>query len=192
MIVFEAWPKIPRLTKNAIVTEKLDGTNACVVIDEEGTVAAQSRSRLLTMQNDNYGFAAWVESQKAELLNLGVGHHFGEWWGRGIGRKYNLADRRFSLFNVGRWRDRHGTNDHWDGANVKKPQAPACCYVVPVVAAGPIEVVLDSGRRLESTGSLAAPGFDRPEGFVVYLERQYFKVVFGAAADVPKSVAEAA
>ena len=34
MIEFEAWPKIPRLFKPMVVTEKIDGTNAAVVIEK--------------------------------------------------------------------------------------------------------------------------------------------------------------
>lgn len=34
MIEFEGWPKIPRLKKGMVVTEKIDGTNAAVVIEK--------------------------------------------------------------------------------------------------------------------------------------------------------------
>ncbi len=33
---FQAWPKTPRLFRDVMITEKIDGTNACVFIREEG------------------------------------------------------------------------------------------------------------------------------------------------------------
>lgn len=32
MIEFKAWPKIPRLFRDVIITEKIDGTNAAIHI----------------------------------------------------------------------------------------------------------------------------------------------------------------
>jgi len=55
---FQPWPKTPRLNRDCIVTEKIDGTNSAIVIDEVGDVYAQSRNRLITPGDDNYGFAA--------------------------------------------------------------------------------------------------------------------------------------
>lgn len=133
MIEFKEFPKIPRLKREVVVTEKLDGTNACVVIDDDGTVAAQSRSRLITPTADNYGFAVWVEANKEELKQLGPGYHYGEWWGQGIQRRYGLLEKRFSLFNVGRWTDRHTVV----GDLVPKVEyAPSCCHVVPIILRG--------------------------------------------------------
>lgn len=101
---FEAFPSISRLSRSFTVTEKIDGTNAQVHVSEDGTVCAGSRSRWITPEADNFGFAAWVKAHEDELRNgLGVGSHFGEWWGAGIQRRYGLAEKRFSLFNVARW-----------------------------------------------------------------------------------------
>lgn len=152
---FKEFPKMARLSRECIVTEKIDGTNAQVYITEEGAVIAGSRSRWIVPGDDNFGFAAWVAANRAGLLTLGPGQHFGEWWGRGIQRGYALQDRRFSLFNTTRWTD-----------DVR----PACCHVVPVLYRGTfdsiqIEYTLND---LESGGSIAAPGFMKPEGIVVY------------------------
>lgn len=49
-----------------------------------------SRTRWITPEDDNYGFAKWANENKEELLKLGIGQHFGEWWGSGIQRGYNL------------------------------------------------------------------------------------------------------
>ena len=54
---FIPFPKIARLSRLAIVTEKIDGTNAQVTITEDGDIFAGSRSRWITPEDDNYGFA---------------------------------------------------------------------------------------------------------------------------------------
>jgi hypothetical protein len=142
---------------------------------------AGSRTRWISTMGDNHGFAGWVYQHAHELAALGVGAHFGEWWGAGIQRRYGLTEKRFSLFNVNRWFDHHKL------AAAPKcfellPQyvvAPECCYVVPVLYAGPFvqEEIEACLGRLEFGGSVAAPGFDNPEGIVVYHEaaRTYFK-----------------
>ncbi len=186
-LTFNGWPKTTRLfSKPITVTEKIDGTNAAVLIEEytnddmfavtyvdidlddlapglgvKYTVGAQSRNRLITPENDNYGFAQWVKDNAATLVaDLGPGLHFGEWWGRGIQRGYGIDHRRFSLFNTAKWRE-------------EKPlfQTPLL-DVVPVLFQGPFseEDIRESLRILESLGSVASFGFDKPEGVCVYSE----------------------
>ena len=95
--VFVGFPKLTRLSKGAIITEKLDGTNAQILIMPDGLVVAGSRNRYLTVDDDNFGFAKWVKANEEELrAGLGVGRHFGEWWGLGIQRGYGLQEKRFS------------------------------------------------------------------------------------------------
>lgn len=158
MIEFKEFPKISRLNREVIVTEKIDGTNAAVIITEDGQIAAQSRSRLITVKDDNFGFARWCLENYAELMKLGPGHHFGEWWGQGIQRGYGLTEKRFSLFNVSRWAD--------------PTVRPACCHVVPEIMRGEPKDSFDVARfallRLKAEGSLAAPGFMKPEGIVAF------------------------
>jgi hypothetical protein len=156
-IDFIPFPKIARFNREVVVTEKLDGTNAQIFIDDTGTqIHAGSRTRWIVPGDDNYGFAAWVEQNRDELLKLGPGSHFGEWWGAGIQRKYGLTEKRFSLFNVSRWGD--------------AATRPTCCDVVPVLWRGNFEEfpLADTLARLRSEGSAAAPGFMQPEGIVVY------------------------
>jgi hypothetical protein len=195
MIEFVPFPKIARLSRDVVVTEKIDGTNAQVHITDAGEVFAGSRTRWIIPAADNYGFAAWVEKHREELLALGPGSHFGEWWGRGIQRRYGLTEKRFSLFNVGRWMDSRANEwpDHYSRA--KLTLAPACCHVVPVVYAGPFDTdgineTLDDLRRV---GSVAAPGFMQPEGVVVFhpASGALFKKTT-EKDESPKSVSEAA
>lgn len=177
--MFEEFPKIARLSRNCVITEKIDGTNASVrialrnelseeeqalakVVDLSNTAAyflVGSRTRYITPQQDNHGFAAWAYAHAEELaVGLGYGLHFGEWWGSGVQRGYGLqkGEKRFSLFNVARWGEAH----------------PECCSVVPVLYKGLFssQAVEDAITRLRTEGSLAAPGFMQPEGVVIYHE----------------------
>ncbi len=153
---FVVFPKISRLNREVIITEKIDGTNACVHVGEDGIVTAGSRTRWITPEADNFGFARWVAEHADELrTGLGLGLHFGEWWGAGIQRRYGLAEKRFSLFNVSKWTD-----------DVR----PTCCHVVPTLARGVgLHVpVAEALAVLREMGSAAAPGFMKPEGIVVF------------------------
>lgn len=203
-IEFEAFPKIARLNRDITITEKLDGTNAAVVITpvvegqkydleraigmyrgKEGdyyVVHAQSRKRFIIPGDDNYGFAAWVKANAESLVRtLGPGRHYGEWWGAGIQRKYGLtgSDKRFSLFNTARWNGNIPGN-HIDGLDV-----------VPVLYHGPFrqDAIDNSLNVLRNLGSRATE-FDRPEGIVIYHRalNMYLKVTL-EGDEAPKGAA---
>jgi hypothetical protein len=70
---FVGFPKLARLSREIIVSEKIDGTNAQVCIGKDGAILAGSRTRWITPQDDNHGFAAWVEAHRDALLTLGPG-----------------------------------------------------------------------------------------------------------------------
>jgi len=171
---FLEFPKMARLSREIIVTEKLDGTNAQVLITEDGQIMAGSRTRWITPQDDNFGFAAWVQANKNELLKLGVGRHFGEWWGMGIQRKYGMTERKFSLFNVQRWA-KHGTEPKQiptgDPRIIKMQDVlPSCCDLVPVLFRGDFDTnkINECLDNLREFGSYASEGFMKPEGVVVF------------------------
>lgn len=169
---FQEFPKIARLSRDIVVTEKIDGTNGLIYIGPavaegyEQTFLVGSRTRWITPETDNFGFAKWCYKHKQELLALGPGYHYGEWWGNGIQRGYGLpnGDKRFSLFNIARWQD----------AAVR----PACCGVVPVLYQGDFSEALINGclEALKVGGSRAAI-FMNPEGIVIFhtAARVYFK-----------------
>ncbi len=145
---FQAWPKIPRWENESyVITEKIDGTNGCIIITDYGDIFAQSRSKILdeTKAGDNFGFCKWVVGNKDDLLKLGVGYHYGEWWGQGIQRNYGMTEKVFSLFNI------------W------MPEIPECVRKVPVIE----KTIEKAHARLELHGSQAAPGFMYPEGLVL-------------------------
>lgn len=192
---FKGFPKMPRLLRDVIISEKIDGTNASIMIsettvDERGseswdsqgiiaivgdlTIRAGSRNRWITPSDDNFEFAAWVNQNRDELINLGVGQHFGEWWGQGIQRKYEMKTKRFSLFNTQRW-VLHGTEPKQiptaDPRIVKMQEVlPECCYLVPVLYQGPFDTYIAKQclELLKTNGSVAATGFTKPEGIILF------------------------
>lgn len=152
--------KVPRYYRDVVITEKLDGTNAAIEVPEDfehEPLLAYSKNRpLFPGAGDNHGFAAWVTANASTLgRDLGPGVHRGEWWGLGINRGYGLFERRFSLFNTARHTG---------------PFLTPGLGVVPVLYEGPHqELAIENALvRLAAQGSLAAPGFVRPEGVVIY------------------------
>lgn len=204
-IEFKAWGKTPRLFRDIVITEKIDGTNSAVVIEEinpeldyeaEGdpfvlaqvesggktyAIAAQSRNRLITpgKTTDNYGFAAFVQKNAEALVEtLGVGHHFGEWWGEGIGKRYGehmKGMRAFSLFNVDRYRDTMLALYEEGGRMVT-------IDTVPVLFEGQFseEAIRVTAKELLDNGSVAAPFAPKPEGIMIYhtQSKQVYKFTF--------------
>lgn len=165
---FVEFPKIPRLSREIVITEKIDGTNGVIYIGEDGEFLVGSRTRWITPEADNHGFARWAYENKEELLKLGAGIHYGEWWGSGIQRGYGLikGEKRFSLFNTGRWAKFQGNPI----LEEKQEYCPKCCEVVPVLYTGmfdtdTIQEVLD---KLRTNGSYVSPRFMKPEGIVIF------------------------
>ena len=191
---FKPFPKMARLRRECLITEKIDGTNAsicigaydpldpyCIGIQYTENVPlgmwVGSRNRWITLEDDNFGFARWAYDHTAELFNLGEGHHFGEWWGSGIQRNYGFTngERFFSLFNAGRWVEHDKPTYGIKNPNPKAPpkfteNAPACCKVVPIIYEGIFDTdcIKTELAALERFGSLAAKGFMNPEGIIVY------------------------
>ena len=175
---FQEFPKMARFSRECIITEKIDGTNAQLLITDDGDLLVGSRTRWITPQSDNHGFAAWAYAHKEELLRLGPGRHFGEWWGSGIQRGYGLknGDKRLSLFNVIRW-CLHGQEPQFipsaDPRVVKRQEVlPEIVGLVPVLRKGDFTAVTrmveSSLHELKERGSIAAPGFMGPEGIVIF------------------------
>ena len=71
------FPKIPRFSKRKLlITEKIDGTNACIRIYGDGEIVLQSRNRIISTEYDNYGFAAWVNKNREAILGHEGGLRF--------------------------------------------------------------------------------------------------------------------
>jgi hypothetical protein len=188
---FKSFEKIEKLNKiEMTITQKIHGSNAQILIVEKenvwawGTfpdevftevnskfylVRAGSRNRWVFVGDDNYGFAAFVEANKKELIEkLGVGKHFGEWTGPGINSGEGLTEKTFVLF------------DWW-----KFPPErllPPQCKVVPVLYRGHFDIkkIDEVMEDLKTNGSKLVSGFMRPEGIVIQTMGNRLKKVFDA------------
>jgi len=181
---FKPFNKIARLSRDIVITEKIDGTNGLIYIDENNEIYAGSRNRWLDEHTDNHGFYHWVMDNKEELLKLGPGYHYGEWWGNGINRGYGLEEKRFSLFNVGRWciwneEPKLISIDPKTKTVKYQEKLPQCCHLVPILYTGLFDTIVICGAltTLKFYGSKASPGFLKPEGIVIYHKQGnvYFK-----------------
>lgn len=91
---------------------KLHGTNAGIVIEptccENRRVLAQSRSQIISVGNDNAGFASWLETSKDVWLNSFSNDTqpitiFGEWCGQSIQKGVaisHIGKKIFAIFAV--------------------------------------------------------------------------------------------
>lgn len=94
---------------------KLDGTNAAISVDYENYVV-QSRSRLITPEDDNMGFATWArDSGFGKAL---INHTcfqvtvFGEWCGKGIQKRCSISKLDRKVFAVFAVLSRHEGMEH--------------------------------------------------------------------------------
>jgi hypothetical protein len=179
---------IPRRYRDITITEKIDGTNGLICISKIGddfalnrdaivvngagyNIDAGSRTRWLSVgTHDNYGFAKWVEDNTETLIaDLGEGMHYGEWWGYGIQRGYGLKEKRFSLFNTGRW-----------GIPELTGFLTPNLHVVPTLSHGvpntdeEINRALDLLRAHGSFGDFGGEKYMNPEGIVIWHEQGRF------------------
>lgn len=192
-IEFQSWPKTPRLFRDIVITEKVDGTNSAIIIkeyehdDEGGTIAqvnvdgklysvgAQSRNRLIFpgKTTDNHGFARFVEENAERLVELlGEGRHYGEWWGKGIQGRYRVNFKGFALFNT----EKHdGLYTWFRDTSI----GDVLVEVMPVLYEGPHseQKIRETLSELNTNGSVVSP-FDPAEGIVVFhtQSRKVYKV----------------
>lgn len=174
---FVPWPKISRFDSPYTITEKIDGTNACVIVEQDEHyglhVGAQSRKRIITPDDDNYGFARWVYDNHALLgATLGPGYHFGEWYGAGIQRRYGLDKKYFALFNT----------ERWCGFNDGGPLYDIGVRHVPVLGTGEKFDYYSFERAvdlIQIEGSRVNPDFKNVEGVVIHFKhnRTNFKYI---------------
>lgn len=203
MVEFVKWDSTARLFRDIIITEKLDGTNACVIIERideadllvgemleplppnralrvfndaglSYAVYAQSRNRLITPSSDNAGFAKWVERNYQQLFYvLGEGRHYGEWWGQGIGRKYDMDRKVFSVFNTAGWYSENMGTPETREVRAHKSGIDINC--VPVLAELTFNesAIREVAYGLKVNGSVAteeytSEAYPNPEGICIY------------------------
>lgn len=94
---------------------KLDGTNAAVQIAPNDDVIYQSRERIITPSDDNYGFAAWASTQQKNWISVASNVRYftgikdanvtiyGEWAGPGIQKNVAVSQipkKHFFIFAI--------------------------------------------------------------------------------------------
>lgn len=181
---FSPWPKTKHIDKcmSVIVTEKIDGTNACIVFEEDGTMFVQSRNRIITPAMDNAGFARWAERNKRDLFYIfGPGRHYGEWWGHKIGRTYDMSYNVFSVFNNGRFYKTEANSNDSMSTRAYEMGLGEEVSAVPLVYSGSYgtQEMEDAINNLRTGASMAANEFGveytKPEGVCIYF-REFDKV----------------
>jgi hypothetical protein len=204
VITFQEFKKIPRLNRDVIWTEKIDGTNAAIVW-----------SRL---EPTDYDVATgWLVGKILDDTVLAI-HEFpdGAYALRAQSRsKFITPGKQTDNYGFAGWVQRQGVNDlallgpgyhygEWWGNGINRGYGlaekrfslfnvsrwgntdatnvrPSCCDVVPVLgetAGFEKDAANDILAELRIHGSRAAPGFMKPEGVIAYhtAAGQYFKV----------------
>lgn len=194
---FVKYPSIPRLFRPYVITEKIDGTNAAVVIEEKaygesaeyGNGAPPGVVRVLfsTEINPDTGNPDkefWLRAQSRNRFIVQEDDNYG--FARYV---WQEAEALTSLLGPGRhygewWgvgiQRGYGLRERrFSLFNVKRyehifgnEQAMSIgLRVVPILDAGPVftsEAVRGALTELEEHGSFAAPGYMNPEGIVVH------------------------
>jgi hypothetical protein len=122
--------------------------------------------------SDNFGFAHWAWTNITELSKLGVGRHYGEWYGRGVQKCYpSVTTKAWALFE----HQRH------IGAYIAMKEGhetafPSVCELVPLLFKGGYDtnIIELTMASLQETGSLLCNG-DAAEGVVVDIPHTDFK-----------------
>jgi hypothetical protein len=173
---FQSFPDINRIGKVWItVTQKIHGTNAAIWIERDASregfsVRAAKRSSFIYPEHDNYGFAAFVHANRAELIEkLGEGIWHGEWAGPGINSGEGLTEKTFCLFSV---------------KGLEGKALPTRCKLVPLLYEGPLDTSKIEAAKadLKANGSKLVAGYMHPEGVVVHFLGTNFRIkdVFAA------------
>jgi hypothetical protein len=114
MNVFTKYPHLERvgtdevegiLEGECLIFPKIDGTNASVWMDSNGNICCGSRKRQISVENDNQGFAKFVEENKASFVEffkwLPFCILYGEWLVPHTLKTYRKeAWRKFYIFDV--------------------------------------------------------------------------------------------
>jgi len=166
-MTFQPFNKINHLNKlEMIITQKIHGTNAQVTV-ADGQVICGSRTRFITPEDDNFGFAKFVHDNKEAFIALGDGTYHGEWAGPGINSGEGLTEKTFVMF------------DFW---LLEGKTLPPQCALVPVLCRHTLDTnkINEVMQELKTGGSKLVEGFMKPEGIVITVMNTRFKMVFDA------------
>lgn len=173
---FQKFNKIEQFKRmNVLVTTKINGTNSAIYVYKDAKTGeldlkTASRTRFIIPEDDNYGFARFVQDNKQEFIeSLGEGVHFGEWAGNGINSGEGLDHKELFLFDVYRYKDK---------------TLPKNVRTVPILYHGEYSkgIIESLAEDLKKNGSKIVEGFMRPEGMVIQFSgtNHRYKYVFDA------------
>jgi hypothetical protein len=192
MIEFKEWPKTPRLNRGMVVTEKIDGTNAAVIVlpvtkNHAGAIDARRASNVaeqgvgvVVVTSDGQKFIVAAQSRK-RLISPGKttdNAGFARWVRDNAQR---LAELLGEGYHYGEWWGKGVQRGYGqDGKrfslfNVKRYAGVSDPEIgldtVPILYEGPFDTrIVDMYlHRLRRDGSVAAPG-QKAEGVVVFHE----------------------
>jgi hypothetical protein len=203
-IEFQEWPKTPRLLRNIVITEKIDGTNAAIGIVpissvyhshpadietpgvDDITVLESSVFAKVEHEGEVYGVYA---QSRTRLITPGKStdnYGFAGWVER---YATELVDLLGEGLHYGEWwgagiQRKYGMREKWfslfNTARHSGLETTLNLNTVPILYQGPNDTAAITGalELLRANGSVAAPGFMDPEGICIYhaASRQVSKV----------------
>lgn len=222
MIEFKAWPKIARLNRDIVITEKLDGTNAAVIVEEHpfGTHAGGNAPKdgvavlVLGPNMDEHDglpaveYVVGAQSRNRLITPEKDNAGFASWVWRNAGQLANILgpghhfgewwgsgiQRNYGVAGGKKFFSLFNTGK-WQPVFDPKTWDPIGLDVVPVLYEGPFseEAVKACIGELRTFGSVVMP-YRNPEGVVVYHKAsgQMFKVTLEGDEAPKSSVALAA
>ena len=212
MIEFKKWPKTPRLFRDITITEKIDGTNAAVIIqhvpdgpspkdywDDNTMTALVSAQPEGWMQAGDFIVAAQSRNRIITPTSDNAGFALWVWENAEklveiLGEGYHYGEWWGSGIQRGYGMEK-GVK-HFSLFNAHRhagiySRSGGLLDHVPTLYQGPFSTYIVNGvlDKLEHFGSTAAPGFKRPEGIVVYhsASKQVFKALL-ESDDKPKGL----
>ena len=199
VIEFKPWPKTPRLYRSVTITEKIDGTNAAVIVKEFpfGTHLDEPPANAVLVfgpgKMDNEGLPAVeylvsAQSRRRIVTPGNDNHGFASWvWENAeyLARTLEEGHHYGEWWGVGIQRGYAMSKRVFSLFNLRKWGDTTFendqLRTVPVLYRGAFGdwAVNESLSMLECHGSQASPGYTKPEGVCVFHEdsNQVFKVL---------------
>lgn len=170
--------KTSRLSKQIVVTEKLDGSNL-IFLKKDGKIHVATRNYIYPLEGiEQYkdrlykGLCEWLQENKFDMPEGTV--LMGEWMG--MGRKYKRQFKKFNLFAVGKYQNDQLIETIYD---IDLVQLPEFMGKVPVVQVDAdirnLQEILDDYRKKVD---------DEVEGLIVQISP--YTVVKYLEKEIPK------
>ena len=196
-IEFRPWPKTPRFNRDVIITEKIDGTNAAIIIEEsenphDAPPASELPGAIARVVFDGDGppdfegsgvFFVGAQSRKRLIVPGDDNFGFAAWVaehaedlvralgpGRHFGEWWGSGIQRGYDQPKGVKRFSLFNVDRYEAGPDLRVGELEGLEVVPTLYRGPLHdgALHDVELRLRNNGSKAQAGFMRPEGYVIF------------------------